>query len=1304
MRILAGLVGLFLFLATNSFGQRGELNLAKGVVKLSKLDIRSIERKKSRSDFGKSSFIFQFKNLPSTADKRAWEKEGLELIKYVPPNAYVALVDQSFDVPQFFSNRNDVWVAPIPAQLKMPKDLVSGESYRLKVYDQFEFNQAIDNLRSVNGVSIDEINIEERIVQIKFSGRKYSSLTELSFVEYIEVKLPEPILEKPYRNTVGKANFLSSGYGGINYNGTGSSLSISEGGNIDPVDFKGRHTPPGNDISGHKTGSAQNAGGAGNLNPNYRSNAWGAEIVEGSTNYYDMINTHGVPYTNHSYGYGLGGGYGGGSSYRDKFVREHPTGIVSYSSGNIGGSVGAGVYSDVVGYSNLTGSVKHAKNILAINNLSPSDEVSFGSKGPAFDGRVKPEMAIEGWEGTSFASPKVIGYFAILNEIYRDNYSGVIPASTLLKGILMNSADDVGRKGVDFETGYGRPNLRRAHDLIIANQFDSNSIESGQEQSIDIVVPANAKQLRVMLVWADYEAVSGVATALVNNLDLNIATPTNDTILPWVLNHYPHIDSLEQLPMRKVDVLNNTEQVTIDNPSAGTYTVNIEGTSVPMGPQSYHIVYEILYEDLQLTYPIKDEQWLPGTEQYIKWDSYGDSLVFDLEYQLNGGAWQTIASNIDADLRNYLWDIPEDLQGSLKMRVKKGGATSVSDSFSIFPQPDFLEVQFVCGDEARLVWGEVPGAAYYEVFNLGEKYMEIIDSSAATSKLITGLALDGTHYFSVQAVGPNGERGQRLNAVEANAGDDNCFYCKTGLGNDVRSETTILTGFVNPHNQTLTNVYFEYGQTDTYGQNTDPITFSATGHESEKVTATINFDLDYTNEIHFRLRGTINGTDQAIGENRIVRFAPGGVAEFKPGEYINMGNPKEQHISKDQTISFWIKPAVNPSGRYNIIEGGYGGEMNVVVDVDGSLLYYYGPNGGNSSPDQKVGSIRKLVFGEWNHVAIVRNLLATNRTIEMYINGRKDVSTAANFAEAGRGSDNIYLGKKRSYTVNFDGELDEIRIWNTVRTEEQLRDHAHIPLTGDESGLVYYLNFDQGPTSRPTNVVDAAEYKRHFVNVVEGSHPIGTGVVDGGNQTDAIELINSAISVDYIENDGVYIHSTKLDELPKNMEGIVSEAEVLDSSYWIVQLHDDVAKQVNLTFDLDFDIPEAEASTPQIFHLVARAANEDGNWNFLKIATTVDAITDKITFNDISLTDMQFAVLRNAAPGVYLSETEPIKFINIKKDQPAEVFASEVIGVGISENVTIETTSPFEISFQETTGFANTLILFTNVNQCRRCN
>ena len=92
----------------------------------------------------------------------------------------------------------------------------------------------------------------------------------------------------------------------------------------------------------------------------------------------------------------------------------------------------------------------------------------------------------------------------------------------------------------------------------------------------------------------------------------------------------------------------------------------------------------------------------------------------------------------------------------------------------------------------------------------------------------------------------------------------------------------------------------------------------------------------------------------------------------------------------------------------------------------------------------------------WHHWACVFEYSTTTQTGKRII--YKDGSLAAQ--EASEGSPYLNYGK---YTIGnyfgdkyFKGQLDEIRIWQTARTQEEIQSNMSVRLAGNETGLAGY--------------------------------------------------------------------------------------------------------------------------------------------------------------------------------------------------------------------------------------------------------
>ncbi|HEY4148768.1 MAG TPA: LamG-like jellyroll fold domain-containing protein [Chitinophagaceae bacterium] len=98
--------------------------------------------------------------------------------------------------------------------------------------------------------------------------------------------------------------------------------------------------------------------------------------------------------------------------------------------------------------------------------------------------------------------------------------------------------------------------------------------------------------------------------------------------------------------------------------------------------------------------------------------------------------------------------------------------------------------------------------------------------------------------------------------------------------------------------------------------------------------------------------------------------------------------------------------------------------------------------------------------GTWYHLAFVCN---GTQTI-VYVNGVSIGTIAQAFSSMTGLPVIIGISKNTdgSQSEAFNGSIDEVRIWNTQRTQAQIQANMNITLTGTEAGLVGLFSFDLG--------------------------------------------------------------------------------------------------------------------------------------------------------------------------------------------------------------------------------------------------
>ena len=192
----------------------------------------------------------------------------------------------------------------------------------------------------------------------------------------------------------------------------------------------------------------------------------------------------------------------------------------------------------------------------------------------------------------------------------------------------------------------------------------------------------------------------------------------------------------------------------------------------------------------------------------------------------------------------------------------------------------------------------------------------------------------------------------------------------------------------------------------------------------------------------------------------------GNCAQFTAGSnsYIAVPSSDELKVTTSMTAEAWIKPAAGCKEWALVL----GKQFNPADDdpwycyricasyfssFPGKISFNVAPEG---SGEVGVASTSDIQLDIWTHVAGVYD----GETLRIYINGELEDSIA--LSTPLRTSDlPLYTGKAPwTNNNNFNGRMDEIRIWNVARTESQIKFALNRSLVGDEAGLVAYWPFN----------------------------------------------------------------------------------------------------------------------------------------------------------------------------------------------------------------------------------------------------
>ncbi len=152
------------------------------------------------------------------------------------------------------------------------------------------------------------------------------------------------------------------------------------------------------------------------------------------------------------------------------------------------------------------------------------------------------------------------------------------------------------------------------------------------------------------------------------------------------------------------------------------------------------------------------------------------------------------------------------------------------------------------------------------------------------------------------------------------------------------------------------------------------------------------------------------------------------------------------------TIETWIKPQASVFSR--VVFAQLNASNFISVSTGGSnQIYFYINN--------TVGEVTNasLPLNQWTHVACTWN--GTTQQTEVYFNGV--LQTTNGGGSSSTGTDNMMtIGSRTNGAQYFNGELDELRIWDVKRSVCDINSSMNSEFTQAQPNLVAYYNFNQG--------------------------------------------------------------------------------------------------------------------------------------------------------------------------------------------------------------------------------------------------
>jgi gliding motility-associated-like protein len=182
-------------------------------------------------------------------------------------------------------------------------------------------------------------------------------------------------------------------------------------------------------------------------------------------------------------------------------------------------------------------------------------------------------------------------------------------------------------------------------------------------------------------------------------------------------------------------------------------------------------------------------------------------------------------------------------------------------------------------------------------------------------------------------------------------------------------------------------------------------------------------------------------------------------------DYVTIPDNNSLDLSSNFTLETWIYPSSNTGSQVLI------GKIDETSGNSSALAYALRFNSGNLTFEVGNGSTSRnitsanLELNKWQHIAGVFE----NGSLKLYINGVSQATGTASFTSVQATTSSLKLGAYAgTYGQYFNGSLDEVRLWNIVKTQSEISASINSKISGSETGLVAYYDFDNG-TANGTN-------------------------------------------------------------------------------------------------------------------------------------------------------------------------------------------------------------------------------------------
>ncbi|MCB1965679.1 MAG: LamG domain-containing protein, partial [Candidatus Accumulibacter sp.] len=214
--------------------------------------------------------------------------------------------------------------------------------------------------------------------------------------------------------------------------------------------------------------------------------------------------------------------------------------------------------------------------------------------------------------------------------------------------------------------------------------------------------------------------------------------------------------------------------------------------------------------------------------------------------------------------------------------------------------------------------------------------------------------------------------------------------------------------------------------------------------------------LEITDDIVDIVPGVSHGLDQFATDGQLD-----GALNVNGLRYAQVANNADLDLTGSLTLEAWFRVDAYASTWQALFYKGNGNSNQRTYTLWLNSAGYLHLSTGNNSNNNINTANGSVVTGQWHHVAVVLDRDSATGVMKIYLDGLEAASGALSTGAASSNANPLLIGSNLENYPVFQGAVDDVRLWNSARSAQQIVDNKDHTLVGNEAGLLMYLKADE---------------------------------------------------------------------------------------------------------------------------------------------------------------------------------------------------------------------------------------------------